>query len=71
MPTGENLTLAWTPFALDETAGDASAGVSVFAVVNRQREEVDSLARIGIRRRGREHYVVADAHHYRTVGLLG
>ena len=71
LAAGENFALTRTAFALDEAAGDASAGVGVFAVVNGEREEVDAFARVGIGGGGGQHNVVADAHHDRAVGLFG
>ena len=71
LAAGENFALAGTAFALDEAAGNASAGVSVFAVVNGQGEEIDAFAGIRIGGGGGENDVVADAHNDRTVGLLG
>src|SRR5262249_5071224 len=68
---GENFTLAGTAFALDEAAGDASAGIGVLAVVDREREEVDSLAGIGIGDRGGEHDVIADANNTGAMRLFG
>src|SRR6185503_13049331 len=40
----QHFLLGRFPFALEKTAGDAARRVSVFAVVNGQRQEVDSLA---------------------------
>ena len=37
LAAGEDFTLAGTAFALDEAAGDASAGVGVFAIIDGQR----------------------------------
>src|SRR5216684_2100164 len=63
--------LTGTAFALDEAAGNASAGVGIFAVVNRQREEIDALAGVGVGGCGGQYDVIADSHHDRAVGLLG
>ncbi len=71
LAAGENLTLAGTAFALDEAAGDASAGIGVFAIVNRQGEEIDAFTGIGIGRGRGENDVIANAHHHRAVRLLG
>ncbi len=58
-------------FALEEAAGDAARRVGVFAVVDRQRQEVDAFARVG-RAAGRdEHDRVAVADDDGAVGLLG
>ena len=53
LPTSQNFALAGPAFALDKSARDTSASVGVFAVINRQREEIDSLARVGVRDCGR------------------
>ena len=71
LAAGENLSLAGTAFALDEAAGNASAGVGVFAIVDGQGEEIDALAGIGVGGGGGENDVVANAHHDRAVRLLG
>ena len=44
LPRGQDLFLAGTSFALDESAGDASTSVGVLTVVHRERKEVDALA---------------------------
>ena len=59
LAAGENFALAGTAFALDEAAGDASAGVGVFAVIDGEGEEVDAFAGIGIGDGGGENDVVA------------
>ena len=60
-----------TSFALDESARDASRGVGVLAVVNREREKVDALAGIGVGAGGGENHVFANAHDAGAVCLLG
>src|SRR5208282_4025691 len=67
LAAGESLALAHAPFALDKAAGDASAGISVFAVVDGERKKVDALAGFGIGGRGGEHHVFAEAHDGRAV----
>src|SRR5258708_22585712 len=71
LATGENFALTHTPFALDEAAGDASAGIGVLAIVNSKGKEVDALARIGVGDRRGEDNVFADAHNGGPMGLLG
>ena len=71
LAAGENFTLAGTAFALDEAAGDASAGVGVFAIVDGQGEEIDAFAGIRVGGGGGENDVVANAHNDRTVRLFG
>ena len=71
LAAGENFALAGTAFALDEAAGNASAGVGVFAVVNGEREKIDAFAGIGVGGGGGENNVVADAHNGGAVRLLG
>ena len=63
LAAGENFALAGTAFALDEAAGNASAGVGVFAVVDREREKIDAFAGVGIGGGSGQNDVVADAHH--------
>ena len=46
----------------DEAAGNASAGVGVFAVINSKGKEIDSLPRFGIGDRSRQNYVIGKAH---------
>src|SRR6185437_17074001 len=71
LAAGQDFALAWAALTLDEAAGNASAGVGIFAVVNGQREEIDSLARFGIRSGGGKNDVVAHSYDHGTVGLLG
>ena len=71
LPAGEHFALAHAAFALDEAAGETSAGVGVFAVVHGEREKVDAFARIGIGGGGGEHNVFAEADDGGSVGLLG
>ena len=47
LAAGQHFFFAGPAFALDEAAGDASAGVSVLAVVDGEGEEVDALPRVG------------------------
>ena len=69
-PAGEHFLFRGLALALEEAAGDASRRVGVFAVVDRQREEVD-VARAGGARSGHEHHGVAGSDDHRAVGLLG
>src|ERR1700690_1456624 len=71
LAAGESFALAHAAFALDEAAGNSAAGVGVFAVVNREREEVDAFAGIGIGGGRGQHNVIGHSHHDRAVGLLG
>ena len=68
---GEHFLLGRLAFALEEAAGDAARRVGVFAVVDRQRQEVDAFARVRRVAGGDEHHRVAEAHDDRAVGLLG
>ena len=67
----QHFLLGRLAFALEEAAGDASRRVGVFAVVDRQRQEVDAFARAGRAARGDEHDRVAEADDDGAVGLLG
>ena len=71
LAAGEHFALAHAAFALDEAAGDSSAGVSVFAVINGEREKVDAGAGFGVGDGGGEDNVFAEAHNGRAVRLLG
>ena len=71
LAAGEHFALTHAAFALDEAAGDASAGVGVLAVVDGQREKVDAFAGLGIGDCGRQHNVFAHAHDGGSVGLFG
>ncbi len=71
LAAGENLLLTGTAFALDEAAGDASAGVGVLAVLDREREEVDAFLRIGRSDCGGEDDVVSAGGKGSARGLLG
>src|SRR5208282_4991688 len=71
LATGQHLAFAHAPFALDESAGNASTGIGVLAIVNREREKVDAFAGFGIGGSGGQYDVVSEAHQGRAVGLLG
>ena len=71
LAAGEDFALTGPAFTLDEAAGDASAGVCVFAVINGQGEKVDSFTRFGVRGGGGENDVIARSYDDRAVGLLG
>src|SRR5208337_650080 len=71
LAAGESFTLAHASFALDKTAGNASAGIGVLAVVNRERKEVDALAGLGIGGSGGENNVFAESDDGSAAGLLG
>ena len=62
LAAGEDFALAHAAFALDKAAGNASAGVGVFAVVNGEREKIDARAGLGIGGGGGENDVLANAH---------
>ena len=58
-------------FALEEAARDASRGVGVFTVVDREREEIDPFARRCRTARRDEHHRVAEADDDGAARLLG
>ena len=70
-PGGEDLLLVRPALALEEAAGDLAARVVPLAVVDRQGQEVESHPRLALRARRRQDHGVAEAHHDRSVGLLG
>src|SRR5262249_10120998 len=66
---GEYLFRTWSPFALDEAAGELARGVRLLAVVDGQREE--DASRDGRPFDGRdEHDGVAEAHQHGAMCLL-
>ena len=65
-PAGEDFLFRGLAFALEEAAGNASRRIGVFAVVDRQRQEVD-VARACRARGGDEHHGVARADDHRAV----
>jgi hypothetical protein len=71
LAAGQDLLLARTAFALDEAAGNASTGVGELAILNGQREEVDSFFRVGRGHGGCQNYVVAAGCERGAGGLLG
>ena len=71
LAAGQNFTLAGAAFALDEAAGDASAGVGVFAVIDGEGKEIDSLARFLVGGGGAEDDVVGKAYDHGAMRLLG
>ena len=70
-PAGQHFLLRRLAFALEEAAGDASGRVGVFAVVDRQRQEIDAFARVRRVARRDEDHRIAEADDDRAVGLLG
>ena len=71
LAAGENFLFAGPAFALDEAAGNASTGVGVFAVVDGEGKEIDSLARIGRGYCGGQNDGFARGHQCGAGGLLG
>ena len=68
---GQHFLFGRLAFALEEAAGDASRRVGVFAVVDRQRQEIDPFARTGGTAGRDEHHRVAEADDDGAVGLFG
>src|SRR6185437_17053497 len=62
LAAGQDFALAWAALTLDEAAGNASAGVGVFAIVNGQRKKVDAFTRFGVRGSGGKDDVVAHSY---------
>jgi hypothetical protein len=62
---GQDLLLRRRALTLEEAAGDLARGVGLLAVVEREGEEVDPLAR-GRDRGAREHDRLAVRHHHRA-----
>ena len=71
LAASQHFALARPAFALDKSAGNASAGISVLAVVHGQGEKIDAFAGIGGSYRGCQYYGIALAHQRGTGGLLG
>ena len=67
----EHFLLGGLALALEEAAGNASRRVGVFAVIDREREEVDALAWAVGAAGGDEHHRVARADNHRAAGLFG
>ncbi len=70
-PGGQDRALGRPAFSLEETAGDFPGGVHPLLDVNREREEIGTLARIRPPLGGREDHRVAGADDDCAVGLLG
>ena len=58
-------------FALEITAGNATRGVSLFLIVDGQRQEVDAFARRLRGNHGGEHHGLAIGRQHGAVGLTG
>ena len=71
LPRRQNFLFARAAFALDEAAGDASAGVGELAILNGQREEVDAFLGVGRSGCGCKHGVVAAGRESGAGRLLG
>ena len=70
-PAGEHFFLGRLAFALEEAAGNAARRVGVFAIVDRQRQEVDAFARTRRATGRHEHDRIAVTDDDGAVGLLG
>jgi hypothetical protein len=71
LAAGKNFTLARTAFALDESAGDATAGIGVLALIDGEWEEINSFLWIGGGDCGREHHAVTLRDQGCAGSLLG
>jgi hypothetical protein len=69
-PRGQDRSFARATLALEEAAGDLAGGVHALLDVDRQREEVRALARLGAALRSRQHHRLAGADDDGAVGLL-
>ena len=71
-PAGEDRALGRAALAAEERAGDAPGGVHPLLDVDGQGEEVDGVARLALRRRGRQqHGVLVEVDGRRAGGLTG
>ena len=71
LAAGKNFLLAGPAFALDESSGNASTGVGVFAIIDGEGKEIDSLSGIGRSDRGSQNNGFAGGDECGTGGLLG
>ncbi len=71
LTAGQDLLLARTSFALDESAWNASTGIRKLTIFHRQREEVDAFFRIGRGDSSRQHHVISARRQRGAGGLLG
>ena len=69
-PRRQNFFLRRAPFALEESAGNFSGRIRVFAVIHGQRQKI-AVVRRGVHARGGQHDGVAVSRGNRAVGLLG
>ena len=67
---GQNRLFGGTALAAHEAARDAAYCVQTLLKVDREREEIDAVARLGGRGRSDEHGGIAVAHQARAVGEL-
>ena len=70
LAASEDFFFARPAFTLDESPGETSAGVGVFAVVHGQREKVDSLSRVGVGASRGEHHALSTANDRRSMRLF-
>ena len=70
-PARQHFLLGRLALALEESARDAARRVGVFAVVDREREKVDAVARVGRVAGGDDDHRVARADDDGAVGLFG
>jgi hypothetical protein len=68
---GQHFFFRRLPLALEKAAGDPARRIRVLAVIDRQRKEVDSLARVRRAARGHEHDRITVPDDDGAVRLLG
>ena len=71
LPAGQHFFFAGPAFALDEAAGNASAGVGVLAVIHGKGEKIDAFPGVGRGYGGGQNDGFARAHQCGARGLLG
>src|SRR5581483_5120566 len=71
LASSENFAFTGTAFALNEPAGDASAGIGVLAIINSEWKEVLSFARLRSSHCCGEDNVIADSYQRGAGRLFG
>ena len=66
---GQRLFLGGPTFAFEEAAGNASRGIGLLLIVDRERKEIPARRRLFETHRGHENDGIAHGHEYRAVGL--
>ncbi len=68
---GQSFLLGGTPLTLEESTGNAAAGVELFLIVDGERKEIEPLAQALVDHGGNQYHRVGHPHQNGATGLTG